>query len=94
MFTTIVQHDVQDFATWKQGFDAHHAARGAAGVTHHTIGQLEGKPNTVVLVADWTSRAAFEAMFQNPEFMKVMKEAGVIGEPQVTFVDRTEHGHY
>ena len=90
MPTVIVQHDVQDFATWKPIFDGDAANRAAGGIKGHTVGQLAGKPNTAVIVFDVADLGKLQAMMQSPELQARMQEAGVISAPIVTVVDGTE----
>lgn len=94
MHTVIIQHDVQDYATWKAGFDAHQPARAAAGVKHHVLGTVAGSPNTVVLISDWDKLEDIRAFFENPGLAEAMKNSGVIGQPSVLVLENTEHGHY
>jgi len=94
MFTTILQHDVQDFATWKVGFEAHKSARTAAGALRHTVGALAGQPNTAVIVIDWSDKESFEKFMQDPSLAEAMKAGGVVGAPTVQWVEGTTHDHY
>jgi heme-degrading monooxygenase HmoA len=94
MVTVIIQHDVQDFATWKQGFDQHQGARAAAGVKSHKVGQLAGAPNTVVLISDWESLDRFQAFIQSPGLAEAMKAGGVTSAPIVQIIERAEVATY
>lgn len=94
MVTVIIQHDVQDFATWKVGFDAHQPARAAAGVLSHTVGQLAGSPNTVVLVSEWASMEKFQAFIQSPDLQEAMAKGGVVSAPTVQVIERAESMAY
>jgi hypothetical protein len=94
MNTIIIQHDVKDFAAWKQIFDADQANRQAAGLTGHTVGQLAGKPNTAVIVAQVQDLGKLQAMMADAKFAQVMQDAGVISAPIVTLIEGTETKAY
>ncbi len=94
MVTVILQHDVQNYDSWKVGFDAHQAERKAAGVLSHTVGQLAGSPNTVVMISQWENLEKFQAFMANPSLAEAMQKSGVVGKPTVQVVERTAVATY
>jgi hypothetical protein len=94
MNTIIVQHDVQDFATWKSVFESDQSGRAAASITSHTVGQLAGSPNTAVIVMQVEDLGKLQAMLQSPDLQATMQAAGVISAPTVTVVTGTESKVY
>jgi hypothetical protein len=55
----------------------------AAGAIHHQFGVGDG---FVLVVDEWTSAAAFEQFFQDPDIGAIMAEANA-GQPEVTIAE-------
>ena len=84
--TVIISHEVKDFDTWKQVFDAHESNRASLGMKTKPYRKLDS-PNTVFVIGEAPSRQVFEKMFFNPDMAEVRKAAGVISEPIVTLLE-------
>ena len=82
--TVIVRHEVKDFNEWKRVFDAVKPMREAGGETSATL-YRDG--NTVHAVVEYATRDQAQSYFASPELKEKMGEAGVIGVPQISFVD-------
>ena len=84
-----VRHTTADYAKWRAGFDAHATARQAAGATgvQHVFRDLEN-PNAVTIVMEWDSAEKARKFAQDPALREVMEKAGVIGAPEVRFLNR------
>ena len=83
----IIRHEVREFATWKAGFDAHGAARARAGVIGHAINRSTRNPNVVVIYLQAASLDALHAFAAAPDLKEVMQAAGVVGAPELAFVN-------
>jgi len=81
--TLIVTHKVGDFASWKSKFDADETNRIHAGLRVKGLYQSIEDPNEVTLVSEAEDIEKVKALFSNPDFQKVMQEAGVVSEPQI-----------
>ncbi|MBV9830462.1 MAG: hypothetical protein JOZ82_02625 [Marmoricola sp.] len=81
MTTLAVRHTVQDFDTWKAGFDGHDRARRSHGSTGYRVLQ-DG--NSVLALIEFPDAASAQAFRADPELGKVMAEAGVIGAPDIS----------
>jgi hypothetical protein len=88
MATLFVVHDVKDFNTWKQAYDAFDAERQTMGVTGHGVYQAEGNPNNVTIYHHFESMDSAKAFIGSERLREVMTEAGVDGEPKVWFTNR------
>ena len=88
MVRMFVRHRVSDFATWKAGYDAFDAQRQTMGVRSQAA--FCGAENTedVTVWHDFDDMAAAQTFMAAPELADVMKRAGVVGEPQIWFVNR------
>ena len=84
--TAIISHEVEDFQSWKSGFDDHENARIEAGIKATAYRRVDA-PNHVYVIATAESKAVFEAFISNPNLKEAMKNAGVIGPPEFTVLE-------
>ncbi len=83
MVKVILSHEVKDFATWKQGFDADDANRSAKGVKITGVYTALDNPNYVSITSEFASMEALKGMMDSPEMQATMEKAGVVGKPVV-----------
>jgi hypothetical protein len=81
MTTLAVRHTVQDFTTWKAGFDQHDSARRNHGSTGYRV--LHDGNNVLALI-DFPDDASAHAFRSDPVLREVMKNAGVVGAPDIS----------
>ena len=84
--TVIVSLKVAEFSKWKAGFDAHAEDRAEAGlnaVAHQNIDD----PNNAIVIVTAPSKEAFLAFFTTPETQEMQKKAGVLGPPEIKFIN-------
>ena len=81
MTTLAVRHQVQDFNTWKAGFDGHDQARRSHGSTGYRVLQDGNSVLALIEFPDATTAKAFQT---DPNLAEVMASAGVIGAPDVS----------
>jgi hypothetical protein len=86
----IIRHEVRDYAAWKQAFDGHGDARGKAGVIGHAVSRSVRNPNVVVIYLQAASLGPLRAFAAAPDLKAVMAAAGVIGAPDLSFVQGGE----
>jgi heme-degrading monooxygenase HmoA len=79
----VVHHKVQDFKTWKTGYDKHAPARKAAGLNHDHVLQAVDDPNMVTIVMDFADLAKAKAFAASDDLKAAMKHAGVVGAPTI-----------
>jgi hypothetical protein len=82
----IVRHEVSDFASWKRAFDDDGARRQKAGILGHAVNRSIKNPNLVVIYLQAESLETLRAFAGAPELKTVMKAAGVVGAPDISFV--------
>jgi quinol monooxygenase YgiN len=85
--TVIVSLKVRDFDAWKATFDGHASAREAAGINASAYRNLDDEGNAVA-IGTAASKEAFIAFFSAPEMKEVQAKAGVLGPPEVTFLEK------
>lgn len=86
MATLIVHHKVQNYTTWRKFFDDHDKARREFGSTGYKVFQSASDPNDITAIMDWPSVDAAKAFATSPSLKEAMKNAGVISQPDVSFL--------
>ncbi|HET6283037.1 MAG TPA: hypothetical protein VFH73_18905 [Polyangia bacterium] len=86
----IIRHEVRDYAAWKQAFDGHGDARSKAGVVGHAVSRSVRNPNVVVIYLQAESLDALRAFTAASDLKAVMQAAGVVGAPDLSFVQGGE----
>jgi hypothetical protein len=89
MVKVILSHDVANFQNWKKGFDAGEALRQQSGMK--TIGVFNDieNPNHVTIIADFPNKEAVTGFINNPNLKNEMKNAGVVGAPEVHILNQS-----
>lgn len=85
MGTVFVRHRVADYESWRSVYDDDLPRRQAAGLEEVGVFQEAGDANNVFLVWRTDSFEGFEELAQSESSREKMKEAGVVGEPEVWF---------
>jgi hypothetical protein len=83
MVRLFIRHDVADYGSWREGYDAFDETRRGMGVTGDAVYQTVGNPNDVTVTHDFESEDAAKAVLSSAELKGAMENAGVVGEPQV-----------
>ena len=84
--TAVVSHDIKDWDTFKEGFDAHESIRAAAGITAKAYKKVNSS-NTVYVIGEIPSQEVFDEFFSDPSFHKHMEDIGVIQPFDVTVLE-------
>jgi hypothetical protein len=82
--TVIIRHEVKDFATWRSVFDAAKPMREEGGEIKADVYRAG---NTVHAVIEYASLDQAKTHFGSPLLKEKMGEAGVIGVPEISFVE-------
>ena len=85
--TMLVTHQVEDLDKWKIGFDAHESVRTEAGIKATPYKEIGGGPNLVHIIGMVSYKEVFEEYFSRPKMQEVMKNAGLISKPEMTFLE-------
>jgi hypothetical protein len=83
----LVRHEVAEYTAWKRGFDDDADARARAGIVGHAVNVSGENPNLVIVYIQAESFDKLHAFVARPDLKDVMKAAGVIGAPHISFVD-------
>ena len=85
-FRVGIQHEVSDYASWKEKFDADAERRAEAGLQLLALATSSDQPNMVHIFFATDNLEPVKNMLDDPEMKKVMDDAGVISEPVVVFL--------
>jgi heme-degrading monooxygenase HmoA len=87
----LVKHTVEDFAKWYPVYTEHAAMRKAAGSKGARLFRNSNNPNEIVLLFEWDSLDNARTFSQSQELRETMHNAGVVGMPDMYFLEETEH---
>ncbi len=91
MYVMAVNHDVQDYETWKTVFDTFPPANGAR---FHRVNRNIENENNITVVAGFDTAEAAQQFRDSPELRQAMGEAGVVGAPRVEIFEEVESVQY
>ena len=86
----LVKHTVEDFDTWKPGFDDHASTRVEYGSQGYTLFRDSADPNELIILMEWDSAENAQRFMEESDLKERMEELGVIGEPEITFIEEAE----
>jgi hypothetical protein len=82
----LVRHKVRDFAKWKRAYDAHQSVRRKTGLRQKALLRSVRNPKDVVLLFQAGDLKKAKAFASSRQLRKVMKEAGVVGKPEISIL--------
>ena len=82
----IIHHKVANYAKWRPVFNADKPDQKAAGLTDPRVYQAVGDPNDLTITFDMADPARAKAFATAPKLKLVMKNAGVIGKPEISYL--------
>ena len=86
----IVIHTVEDYEKWKKVFDEDASRRKSLGSKGGRLYRSADNPNEMTIVWDWESAEKARQFATSPDLREVMERAGVVGMPQVIFLEEIE----
>lgn len=82
-----VRHTVADYEKWRPFFDGDLNRRKAAGATGDEKVYCDANnPNIVTTLMAWDSKENAQKFAADPKLAEVMKQAGVIGQPELVAI--------
>jgi len=90
MVYLLIHHKVEDYEMWKPIYDEHAATRKAAGSQGARLFRNTADGNEVVAIMSWPDLAQAEAFSNSPDLHAVMQKAGVIGTPELIYLEEVE----
>jgi quinol monooxygenase YgiN len=83
-----VQHEVADYARWRQVYDQFQKTAASMGVVSEAVYQVTNNPDNVVAYHDFSSVEKAKAFASSAELKAAMKSAGVKTQPLIWFTTR------
>jgi hypothetical protein len=87
MVRMFVRHEVEDYGTWRKGYDEFGAKRGGLGVLGDTVCCAADNPNDVTVTHDFESLDTAKAFVESADLKQAMGAAGVKGQPAIWFTN-------
>jgi heme-degrading monooxygenase HmoA len=82
-----VKHTVNDFGQWQTVYDSMADTKRAGGWLSGRIMRDSENPNQVVVLDEYATLEAAKTWAQNPALRVAMGHAGVIGKPEIAFLE-------
>jgi len=90
----LVRHAVEDYDAWRDVFDDHENVRRDFGSQGGVVGHVAGHSDEVVVLLEWDDAEHARDFAESETLREAMAESGVVGKPDVTFVDDDERVDY
>lgn len=90
MTCVLIQHDVQDFPTWKKAYDSDEDRRVKADMKEMLVCSELNNKNAISVILGIESVEKSENFFNDPETGKLMGEAGAVGPPSFVYFNVKE----
>ena len=82
-----MQHSVENYNRWKTAFDREGAKRKAAGSRGGTVLRNADDPNQITVLFKWDNLQNARAFANSDDLHETMEGAGVIGKPNIYFLN-------
>jgi heme-degrading monooxygenase HmoA len=83
----LIRHRVGNYAKWKRAFDAHGAVRRTHGSKGGRLFRSAKNPREVLLLLRWNDLRGARRFVKSADLRKAMKNAGVKGRPEISFLE-------
>ena len=90
----IVSHAVEDYSKWRVQYDEFDDYRKKNGIVGHAVNQELGKPNQVIVYHQAESVDTLRALVDSGELKERMEKGGVVGKPDIQFVNAVDWANY
>ncbi|MCP3982287.1 MAG: hypothetical protein GY716_23535 [bacterium] len=90
----VVVHEVEDYSSWRKAYDDFDAHRKRAGIVGHAVNQDAGNPNRVIIYHQAEEMSALRAFVESSELREAMQSAGVVGRPDIRFLEQLDIQEY
>jgi len=90
MIYLLVHHKVEDYEKWKSVYTEHEASRKAAGSQGARLLRNLNDGNELVVITTWPDVEQAQAFASSPDLRAAMQRAGVLGAPEVLFLEEVE----
>jgi hypothetical protein len=92
MAQLLIKHKVKDYPSWKKVFDGFIETRRASGEKSYKIMHPENDGNDLLAIFEWDNLENAKKFVGSSELKQSMSNAGVIGQPEVYFLEEYTNG--
>jgi quinol monooxygenase YgiN len=89
MVTMFVRHSYADYDAWRAVYDDVESRHAEFGIRSATVYRTVDNPSEVTVLHDFDDLASAKAFIEGDTIRAAMAEAGVTGEPEVWFGEKT-----
>ena len=86
----LVRANVEDYEKWKPGFDEHSTSREENGSKGGRLFRTADDPNEVVILLEWDNLENARQFTQSEDLREAMQRHGVVGQPDMYFLEEVE----
>ena len=86
-----MRHKVKDYGAWEAVFNGADDLHKRAGVRHAQVFRSADNPNEVIVLTEFENIAKARAFAQLGELKQAMEKGGVVGAPDVVFLEMATH---
>jgi heme-degrading monooxygenase HmoA len=86
----LVEQNVEDYTKWKAAFDENSTIRERNGSEGGWVFRSSSDQNEVVVLMKWDNRENAKKFLESDELKNAMKQAGVVGKPNVNILDQMD----
>jgi len=90
MIQVLVRHNVEDYNTWRPVYDGHEAFRKETGSLGARVLRDANDPTNVVVITEWPDLQHALSFTQSASLHEAMGRAGVVGRPDVYFLEEVD----
>jgi quinol monooxygenase YgiN len=83
MATTVVQHDVSEYGTWKAVYDSVDSLRAQYGCTAQRVLRSPENANSLLVLHEFPSLEKAQGFVNDPDLKEAMQQGGVAGPPRI-----------
>ena len=87
----LIRHKVRNFKKWKPLYDAHGKTRKKGGSKGARLFRNVDRPKETVILFKWNRLDTARKFAKSRDLRARMKRAGVIGKPDIYFLEEAAH---
>ena len=88
MVYVLVRHKVKDYSSWKPGFDEHGSVRKESGSKGGMLFSTLEDSNDLFILLEFDNIENARSFIGSNELKKKMEEVGVVGKPDIFFLNK------
>ena len=92
MIHVLVRLRVEEYNRFKNAFDEGHEWRRERGQKSFDLFRREHDSNDLTILFGWDEIGVARGVFESTEWSRRMDDAGVVGDPRVTFMQLLDRG--